>query len=566
MLQGSSQPWRAPGVEGFGGDGGPAVEAWLNRPAGVAIDSAGNLYIGDVENFRIRRVDASGIITTVAGTGVRGYSGDGGPAVEAQLLVPADVAVDSAGNLYISSGLGRRVRRVDFATGAITTIAGTGERGPGGDGGPATMATFRDTRDVEVDGAGNIYITDRGGNQVRRVDPSGTITNRGGERGTRGLQRGMAARRLRLGCSLPNAWRWMPRATFTLQIASIIGSVRWDTTGTITTVAGTGNDFSGEGGPGVLARLNRPHSVTVDDSGNLYIADTWNHQIHRVDASGIIATVAGTGEFGYSGDGGPAVAAQLIRPWDVAVDGEGNTYIADTQNHAVRRVDASGTITTVAGTGEFGYSGDGGPAVEAQLSYPRGVEVDPDGNVYISDSLNHRIRRVDASGTITTVVGTGEMGFGGDGGPALAAQLFQAEKLSFDSAGNLYIADTFNHRIRRVDPMGTITTVAGQGEGNFSGDGGPALAAQLNAPGTYLWMTSATCISPIRATTGYAWWIHRETSSPSRGPGKTTFSAVASTGIAGRRSACFYAIRLPCPWTVQALSISLIPTTTAYVC
>ena len=470
------------GEQGYGGDGGPAVEARLNIPIGVALDSAGNLYIGDVENYRVRRVDAAtGIISTVAGTGVRGYSGDGGPAVEAELFVPADVAVDSTGNLYIASEGGRRVRRVDAATGTITTIAGTGERGSGGDGGPATMATFRDTRDVAVDGAGNIYITDRGGNRIRRVDASGTITTVAGTGGRVGFSGdgGPAVEAQLFGpesVAVDAAGNIYIADSFNHRIRRV------DTAGTITTFAGTGNDFSGEGGPAILARLNRPHGVAVDDSGNLYIADTWNHQIHRVDASGIVATVAGTGEFGYSGDGGPAVAAQLIRPWDVSADGEGNIYIADTRNHVVRRVDASGTITTVAGTGEMGYSGDGGPAVEAQLDTPRGVEVDSDGNLYISDSLNHRIRRVDASGTITTVVGAGEFGYSGDGGPAVAAQLGQAEKLTFDSRGNLYIADTFNHRIRRVDLMGTITTVAGQGEGNFSGDGGPALAAQLNAP------------------------------------------------------------------------------------
>ena len=229
----------------------------------------------------------------------------------------------------------------------------------------------------------------------------------------------------------------------------------------IDTVAGL--RVIGDGGPASEGQFYLPTGVAVDGAGNLYIADTDNHRIRKVDAAGTITTVAGTGESGFSGDGGPASEGQLHRTYGVAVDGAGNLYIADADNNRIRKVDAAGTITTVAGTGESGFSGDGGPASEGQLDFPVGVAVDGAGNLYIADADNNRIRKVDAAGTITTVAGTGESGFSGDGGPASEGQLYYPYGVAVDGAGNLYIADTDNHRIRKVDAAGTITTVAGTG-------------------------------------------------------------------------------------------------------
>ena len=324
------------GKSGFSGDGGPAVQAQLYRPRGVVVDGAGNLYIADYRNARIRRVDTSGTITTIAGTGRIGYSGDNGPAVRAQLRGPTGVAVDRAGNLYIADSANRRIRQVD-PSGIITTFAGTGEEGSSGEGGPAIKATLGFTEGVAVDRAGNLFFS-TSHSKIHRVDPSGTI---------------------------------------------------------ITYAGGVGGNFEyagGDGGPAVEAFLAQPEAVDVDADGNLYIADTGNARIRRVDPSGIITTFAGIGENGGKlGDGGPAVEAWLRDPAGVAVDAAGNVYIADTSNYRIRRVDPSGIITTIAGS-DYGFSGDGGPAVQAQLRYPDDVAVDAAGNIYIADTENHRVR------------------------------------------------------------------------------------------------------------------------------------------------------------------------------
>ena len=465
------------GESGFSGDEGPATEAQLNRPAAVALDGAGNLYIVDQQNNRIRKVDTMGTITTIAGTGERGYSGDGGPATEAQFVVPSAVAVDGAENLYIADLANNRIRKVD-AMGTITTIAGTGERGYSGDGGPATEAQIYGPFGVAFDAAGSLYIADQQNNRIRKVDAMGTITTIAGtgERGYSGDGGPATEAQLNVlgGVGLDGAGNVYIADRGNHRIRKV------DATGTITTIAGTGEPgFGGDGGPAIEGRLNTPSGLVSDGADGLYIADGFNFRIRKVDSSGTIATVVGTGDIG---DGGTAIEGRLRAPVGVAVDGADNVYIADLGNDRIRKVDATGTITTIAGTGERGFSGDGGPATEAQLNFPVGVAVDGADNVYIADFGNDRIRKVDATGTITTIAGTGERGYSGDGGPATEAQLNRSRGLAVDGAGNVYIGDTSNHRIRKVDAMGTITTIAGTGEQGFSGDGGPATEAQLSRP------------------------------------------------------------------------------------
>ena len=325
-------------------------------------------------------------IDTIAGSGEPGHGGDGGRAVEARLSFPSGVAVDSVGNVYIADFFSQRIRRVD-TTGIITTIAGSGEPGYGGDGGPAVEARLSFPTGVAVDHAGFLYITDTGNHRVRRIDATGTIA----------------------------------------------------------TIAGTGEPGYDWDGPAAEARLSDPKGVAVDGSGNPYFTGFFNFGIRRVDAAGNMSRVAESEE-PYDPD---EEARRGSRDRGIAVDHDGNVYIANIDNSYIRRVDATGTVSVIAGTPRKpGYGGDGGPAVEAQLSYPAGVALDQDGNLYIADTGNHRIRRIDATGNITTIAGTGEAGYGGDGGAALEAQLASPFALTVDRSGKLYVADLGNYRIR----------------------------------------------------------------------------------------------------------------------
>ena len=482
------------GTAGFSGDGSAATAAGLNSPIGVAVDGAGNLFIADSYNHRIRRVAFStGLVTTVAGTGTEGFSGDGGAATAAGLNTPTGVAVDGGGNLFIADQYDHRVRRVAASTGLITTVAGTGTGGFSGDGGAATAAGLSYPSGVAVDGAGNLFIADQGNNRIRRVAAStGLITTVAGtDTDTVSFNGdGGAATAARLNSPSGVAVDGAGNLFIAEQSNNRIRRVAFST-GLITTVAGTGTKgFSGDGGAATLAWLNDPTGVAVDRAGNLFIADPFSHRIRRVAAAtGLITTVAGTGTEGFSGDGGAAIAARLNKPTGVAVDGAGNLFIADQVNDRIRRVAAStGLITTMAGTDTVSFSGDGGAATAAGLSGPTGVAVDGAGNLFIADRGNNRIRRVAAStGLITTVAGTNTdtdtVSFSGDGGAATAALLSGPTGVAVDRAGNLFIADTYNNRIRRVAfSTGLITTVAGTDTAGFYGDGGAATAAWLYNP------------------------------------------------------------------------------------
>ena len=329
------------GEKGFAGDGGPADGALLNGPFDVAFDRAGNLYFSDTFNHRIRRIDArSGVISTVAGNGEPGYAGDGGPAARASLNEPYGIAIDRAGNIFVADRLNRRVRRIDAAQGTITSVAGTGEPAYSGDGVPAAHAGLAEPNGLAFDAEErHLYIADVADHRVRIVDLS---------------------------------------------------------SGTIETFAGTGApEHGGDGGPASEARIFGARAVKLGPDGTVYILERQGSSLRAVDpATGVINTVAGTTGRGYSGDGGPALAAVFDAPKEMAVDPDGNILIVDTENHAIRRIDARmGIVSNLAG-GRQGTGGDGGPAEAAGLDRPHGAVVGPDGAVYIGDTNNHRIRKV----------------------------------------------------------------------------------------------------------------------------------------------------------------------------
>jgi len=521
------------GTPGLAGDGGASTKAQLNGPLGVAVDAAGNLYIADTRNNAVRKVSPDGTISLVAGLGFPGYQGDGGPAGNAALNAPESVVVGAAGNLYIADTFNGRIRRVG-TDGIIITVAGVGSTGIySGDGGPATSAGISLPTDVAVDRAGNLYIADFGNSKVRVVANGVIDTVAGRTNGVPPIE-GEAAVNARLegptGVAVDrNGTIYFVEAGIGSGTGLALGDFKvWkvSTAGVLTTLAGNGiPNFSNDGTPatatqlngptgvavsglGVIyisdtqnqrvrampagggtlitlagngvagfngeillprnAQLNRPVGVAADDAGNWYVADSANSRVRKAQPGGNLFTIAGNGNASYFGDGGQATKGSVNHPEGVAVDAAGNVYIADTVDHSVRKVTPDGVINTLAGTGNPGYSGDGGPAISARLSEPRSVAVDAAGNVYVADSGNNAVRRIDPLGTITTV----------DTGNALS----DPRGIAVDRAGNLYIADTGNHRVRRVPPGGLATTIAGNGTCCYSGDGGLGLDAQLNQP------------------------------------------------------------------------------------
>ena len=339
-----------------------------------------------------------------------------------------------------------------------------------GDGSAATSAELNSPTGIAIDSSGNLYIADSQNLVIRKVSNSNISSIAGNHIYAYSGDNGPATS-AQLNAPLGVA----TDAGGDVYIADSANNVVRMVTKSGTIYNVLGNGVAGTSG------LNNPQGVVVDSSGNVYIADSQNARVQRVAPGGAVSTVAGNGTAGYGGDGGAATSAQLNVPLGLALDGAGNLYISDFSNNRVRKVSASGTITTVAGTGMTGYSGDGGTATNAQLTNPEGLAVDFAGNLYIADSGNNAIRKVSSGGLISTVAGTGLAGYSGDGGPATQAQVGNPFGLAVDAVGNLYISD-YNLRVRKIYPDGTIATIAGTGTPGYSGDGGPALSATLNRP------------------------------------------------------------------------------------
>jgi uncharacterized protein (TIGR03437 family) len=565
------------GVAGFAGDGGPATSAQLNLPYGLAVDATGAVYVADLGNNRVRRIGPSGTISTVAGNGAMLSTGDGGPATSASLMSPRNLALDGYGNLYISEFAGHRIREV-ASGGNISTIAGTGVAGFSGDNGPPAQAELAFPAGLTFDSGGSLYIADSGNNRVRRIMAGligtvivGSATNTplntpvavamasnatiyvadfnpevhiltagggwsvfagvsaagfSGDGGPATLAQLAQPHDLALGASgsvyiadgvrvrsvnslgiiqtvagdgylnavgdfgtATNAVLYQPSGvsldtqgnlyiadTGTQRVRQVIPG------GTITTIAGTGTAASSTNNiSSVMATLNFPMGVTVDANGNLIISDTQNQRVRQVTA-GIIQNVAGTGVPGLGSADQLASQTPLNSPRNTCLAASGTLYVADTGNHRILSISKAALIAVVAGDGTAGSSGDGGLGSLGQLNQPSGCALDSAGDLLIADTGNNRIRKVDSAGIVSTVVGTGAVGSAGDEGPAATALLNGPRGIAVDGNGDIFIGDTGNNRIREVTEDGIIHTIAGQSAGGFAGDGGPATAAQLNGP------------------------------------------------------------------------------------
>ena len=638
------------GVAGFSGDAGLATSAELNQPYGVLCDAIGNVFFSDTHNNRIRKISTNGIITTVAGNGTAGYSGDGGQATNAAIYYPEGIAINSLGNIVFADSSNYRIRTID-GMGNISTIAGTGTNGFGGDGGPATSAKLSQPCGVGADAYGNIYIADSGNNRVRKIDtnnvintfagngsisyiflnpfgnigdwwfpasasldsPSGVCADNSGNvyiadtldyriRKTTPctspalqinsattncignfaavvngvvtssvaglfmpayvmtqpqskvvLAGGTASFSVTPGSTGPFTYQWYFNGApvfgattnlisltncsssndgaFTVAVSNVIGGAsspsaaltvayigqqpgnqsvaenghaefgfsltsqgtftyRWQFDGTnlpiggiISTIAGNGtNGYGGDGGMATAAELSSPNGIAIDRQGNIFIADDDNDRIRKITTNGVITTLAGNGTGGYSGDGGLATNAELANPTGVAVDYNGDVFIADAGNQRVREVFTNGLISTIAGTGAVGFSGDGGQATNAEFWNPCAVALDSAGNIYVADQVYGHIRKIGTNGTITSVAGGSSSGYTGDGIPATNSSLWWPTGIAVDAAGNIYIADQINCRIRKVDTNGIIWTVAGNGLLGNSGNGGIATNATIGEP------------------------------------------------------------------------------------
>ena len=413
--------------------------------------------MADTWDDRIRKIDTEGIITTVAGTGDEGVGGDGGPATEARLNKPRGVAVDAdTGN--------NTVRKVDSG-GTITTVAG-GRDVRAGTGNEVSIAR---PRALAVGRSGSVFKADAWRERVPRLDDTGGVAVFVG-----------------LGRREVDVLRDVARDA-SGNIYVIVGGshpvVKVDPSGLVMPFAGSGGSgYSGDGGPAVSAGLQFPFAVATDDMGNVYIADSGDHRIRMVDASGTISTVAGTGARGFSGDGGPATSAEFNSPAGVAAGSDGAVYVADRRNHRIFRIDSAGIVTTIAGNGQSGKIEPDIPAIRAPLRWPWNVDGDSAGSVYIPGRWSHRVIMVDNAGILRIAAGNGELGAGGDGGPATDAALRGPEDVAVSDTDTLYIVDSFSSLIRKVTSDGIITTIAGTGSGGYNGDGSPATDHHLRFP------------------------------------------------------------------------------------
>ncbi len=464
------------GTFGYSGNGGLATAAALKEPFGVNVDKYGNIYIADTYNYRIRKVNTSGIISNFAGTGFPTSSGDGGNALSAA-LIPIAVFTDSvSGSLFLSDFAGNKIRKINTSN-IISNVAGTGIAGFSGDGGLATNAKLNFPRQVVVKANGEVYFSDGQNQRIRKVSTSGIITTIAGK--TPDLFQ--YANNARLQPFMLSLNRSNGAVYFSDYYSYTIRKID-QSSGLLFTAAGNGTrGFSGDGGLATAAQLDTINGVHSDTSG-IYICDAGNGRIRKVNKNGIISTIVGTGTKGYSGDNGLATSAKIMEPWDLKIYNN-QLYFIDRQNFRVRKVDlSSGIITTIFGTGVYSYSGDGGLAINASFKNFVAMDIDNNGNLYFADADADVIRKINTAGIVTTIAGTGVAGFSGDNGLATAAKLQEPTGVTVDDFANIYITDQNNYRIRKINSAGIIETICGNGVNINTGDGGSAILAEISVP------------------------------------------------------------------------------------
>ncbi len=572
------------GEAGYSGNGGPAVNAKISAPNFIFVDSANNIFFTDNGNHALRKINNYGIISTVAGNGLLGSSGNGGAAIAARLNYPAGATMDAEGNIYISDYGNDMVRKIN-TSGVISAFAGTGAAGYNSDCRIPTTAQIKSPLGIIMSNDGGIILSDEGNSRIRKIHTSNypsisisgdsdicigntslLVSSYSGSNwissntsvatvSTTGLITGIGigtaiitfiipdscgyalatknisvthgpsiitssadtfavaiGHTITLNC-LPAGGTWSSsnsNATVNLATGVVSGvaigtaNISYTNTSgcysvvsiniiplpdtvlekTIYTIAGTGiAGFSGDGGLAINAKINKQSYFAKDISGNIYFSDRYNRRVRKIATNGIITTVAGNGTSGSGGDGGPATAAQIAQVSGLTLDADGNLYISDYDENKIRKVNTAGIITTFAGTGASSSTGDGGHATAASLQTPMGLSVDHSGNLLVIEQFGHRVRKIaPGSNIISTIIGTGVIGYSGNGGPATAATISYPNTIFVDSADNIYLTDNGNHALRKINTAGIISTIAGNGLEGFSGDGGPATSARLDYP------------------------------------------------------------------------------------
>jgi sugar lactone lactonase YvrE/Tfp pilus assembly protein PilE len=450
-------------TRGFADGMGTGTAAQFFQPVGVAVDASGTVYVADYYNHRIRKISPEGVVSTLAGSGTAGSSDGTGAA--AQFDHPASVAVDSSGTVYVADAYNNRIRKISPA-GFVSTLAGSGTAGFAD--GTGAEAQFNYPASVAVDSSGTVYVADINNHRIRKISPAGVVSTLAGS-GTAGFADGTGAE-----AQFNYPYGVAVDSSGTLYVADINNHRirKISPAGVVSTLAGSGTAGFADG-TGAAARFYQPTSVAVDTSGTVYVADTNNNRIRKISPAGVVSTLAGS-TFGFAD--GTGAAAQFNYPYGVAVDSSGSVYVADFYNNRIRKISPAGVVSTLAGSGTAGSSD--GTGTVAQFGNPAGAAVDSSGTVYVADYNNHSIRKITPAGVVSTLAGSGTAGFAD--GTGAAAQFFQPTGVAVDASGTVYVADYYNCRIRKISPAGVVSTLAGSTPGFADGT---AAEAQFLGPG-----------------------------------------------------------------------------------